>query len=92
MLHAVEADAYCRAFNFPVNLSFGPMIGAIAAGNTVVLKTAEQTPLSGLYACTLVEKAGIPAGVINVLSGFGKTAGAAIRRAMCANGDVLFLL
>jgi aldehyde dehydrogenase (NAD+) len=51
---------------------------AIATGNTVIMKTAEQTPLSGLYACTLVEKAGIPAGVINVLSGFGKTAGAAI--------------
>jgi len=51
---------------------------AVACGNTVVLKTAEQTPLSGLYAAKLVKEAGFPAGVINILSGFGKTAGAAI--------------
>jgi aldehyde dehydrogenase (NAD+) len=51
---------------------------AVAAGNTVVLKTAEQTPLSALVACTLVKEAGFPPGVINVLSGFGKVAGAAI--------------
>ena len=51
---------------------------AIACGNVVVIKTAEQTPLSGLYAAKLVKEAGFPPGVINVLSGFGKTAGAAI--------------
>jgi aldehyde dehydrogenase (NAD+) len=51
---------------------------AVACGNTVVLKTAEQTPLSGLYAAKLCKEAGFPAGVINVISGFGKTAGAAI--------------
>ena len=44
----------------------------------MVLKTAEQTPLSGFYAASLREKAGIPSGVVNVLSGFGKVAGAAI--------------
>ena len=49
---------------------------ALATGNTVVLKSAEQTPLSALYAATLCERAGIPPGVVNVLSGFGKTAGA----------------
>jgi len=65
-------------WNFPLLMWAWKIGPAIATGNTVVLKTAEQTPLSGLYACTLVEKAGIPAGVINVLSGFGKTAGAAI--------------
>jgi len=43
-----------------------------------VLKTAEQTPLSGLWAAKLVKEAGFPAGVINIISGFGKTAGAAI--------------
>jgi len=53
---------------------------ALACGNTVVLKTAEQTPLSALYLCTLVQKAGFPPGTINVLSGFGKTTGAAIVR------------
>ena len=51
---------------------------AIACGNTVVIKTAEQTPLSGLYAANLVKEAGFPPGVINVISGFGKVAGAAI--------------
>lgn len=51
---------------------------AIATGNTVVLKTAEQTPLSGLFAAKLVKEAGIPKGVVNVISGFGKVAGAAI--------------
>lgn len=51
---------------------------AVACGNTVVLKTAEQTPLSGLYAAKLTAEAGFPPGVINVISGFGKIAGAAI--------------
>ena len=51
---------------------------AIACGNTVVIKSAEQTPLSALYAAKLIKEAGFPPGVINVISGFGKTAGAAI--------------
>lgn len=51
---------------------------AIATGNVVVIKTAEQTPLSGLVAATLVKEAGFPPGVINVISGIGKVAGAAI--------------
>jgi aldehyde dehydrogenase (NAD+) len=42
---------------------------AIATGNVVVLKTAEQTPLSALVIATLIEKAGFPKGVINILSG-----------------------
>lgn len=51
---------------------------ALATGNTIVLKTAEQTPLSGLVFAQLVKEAGFPAGVVNIISGFGKTAGAAI--------------
>ena len=51
---------------------------AVACGNTVVLKTAEQTPLSGLYAAKLIKEAGFPPGVINIISGYGKTAGAAL--------------
>lgn len=51
---------------------------AIATGNTVVLKTAEQTPLSALFVATLIKEVGFPKGVINIVSGFGKTAGAAI--------------
>lgn len=51
---------------------------AVATGNTVVLKTAEQTPLSGLFAASLIKEAGFPPGVINIISGFGKVAGAAL--------------
>src|ERR1700721_1188277 len=53
---------------------------ALACGNTVVLKTAEQTPLSALLLCTLIQKCGIPPGTINVLSGYGKITGASIVR------------
>uniref|UniRef100_A0A0D6QV78 Aldehyde dehydrogenase domain-containing protein n=1 Tax=Araucaria cunninghamii TaxID=56994 RepID=A0A0D6QV78_ARACU len=65
-------------WNFPLLMWAWKIGPALATGNTVVIKTAEQTPLSGLYAASLCEKAGIPAGVVNVISGFGKTAGAAI--------------
>ncbi|MBA0592730.1 hypothetical protein Gorai_009705 [Gossypium raimondii] len=51
---------------------------ALACGNTVVIKTAEQTPLSALYAAKLLHEAGLPPGVLNVVSGFGPTAGAAL--------------
>lgn len=51
---------------------------ALATGNTVVMKTAEQTPLSGLVLANFVKEAGFPPGVFNLLSGFGKVAGAAI--------------
>ena len=65
-------------WNFPLLMWAWKIGPALATGNTVILKTAEQTPLSGLFAATLCEKAGIPAGVVNIVSGFGKTAGAAI--------------
>src|SRR6202158_1450194 len=51
---------------------------ALAAGCTVVLKAAEQTPLSALRLADLVLEAGFPAGVVNVLAGYGETAGAAL--------------
>ncbi|KAF1956313.1 aldehyde dehydrogenase [Byssothecium circinans] len=65
-------------WNFPLLMWSWKIGPAIAAGNTVVLKTAEQTPLSGLVAAGLVKKAGFPPGVINIISGFGKVAGAAL--------------
>ncbi|KAL4999216.1 aldehyde dehydrogenase [Aspergillus recurvatus] len=65
-------------WNFPLLMWSWKIGPAVAAGNTVVLKTAEQTPLSALYAAKLIKEAGFPAGVINVISGFGRTAGAAI--------------
>jgi len=51
---------------------------ALASGNTVVLKAAEQTPLSILYLATLIKEAGFPPGVVNILNGHGRIAGAAI--------------
>ncbi|KAF8462373.1 aldehyde dehydrogenase domain-containing protein [Kalaharituber pfeilii] len=69
-------------WNFPLMMWAWKIAPALATGNTVVLKTAEQTPLSALVACKLVIEAGFPPGVLNVLSGFGKTAGAAISRHM----------
>ena len=51
---------------------------AIACGNTVVMKAAEQTPLSILYLAGLIKEAGFPPGVINILNGHGRVAGAAL--------------
>ncbi|XP_041013369.1 benzaldehyde dehydrogenase, mitochondrial-like isoform X3 [Juglans microcarpa x Juglans regia] len=65
-------------WNFPL-LMFGWKVGpALACGNTIVLKTAEQTPLSALFAANLLHEAGLPPGVLNVISGFGPAAGAAL--------------
>ena len=51
---------------------------ALATGNTVVMKLAEQTPLTGLYIAELIKEAGFPAGVVNIVPGYGHTAGAAL--------------
>ncbi|KAK4122881.1 aldehyde dehydrogenase [Parathielavia appendiculata] len=65
-------------WNFPLLMLAWKIGPALATGNTVVLKTAEQTPLSGLVFAQLVKEAGFPPGVLNIISGFGKTAGAAL--------------
>uniref|UniRef100_A0A2P2ILK7 aldehyde dehydrogenase (NAD(+)) n=1 Tax=Rhizophora mucronata TaxID=61149 RepID=A0A2P2ILK7_RHIMU len=65
-------------WNFPTSMFFMKVSPALAAGCTMVVKPAEQTPLSALYYCHLAKKAGIPDGVINVVTGFGRTAGAAL--------------
>ncbi|KAL4782133.1 aldehyde dehydrogenase domain-containing protein [Aspergillus varians] len=65
-------------WNFPLLMWSWKIGPAVAAGNTVVLKTAEQTPLSGLYAAKLIKEAGFPPGVINIISGIGRIAGSAI--------------
>ena len=51
---------------------------ALATGNTVVLKPSEFTPLSALYLTQLIAESGIPAGVVNIVNGYGATVGAAI--------------
>ncbi|KAL3747514.1 hypothetical protein ACJRO7_016325 [Eucalyptus globulus] len=65
-------------WNFPTTMFFVKVAPAMAAGCTMVVKPAEQTPLSALFYAHLAKKAGVPDGVINVVAGFGPTAGAAI--------------
>lgn len=65
-------------WNFPL-IMFAWKVGpALACGNTIVLKTAEQTPLTALYVGKLFQEAGLPPGVLNIVSGYGPTAGAAL--------------
>ncbi|MDQ6705710.1 MAG: aldehyde dehydrogenase family protein, partial [Acidobacteriota bacterium] len=69
-------------WNFPLLMQAWKLAPALACGNTVVLKTAEQTPLSALRVGELIVEAGFPEGVVNILPGYGPTAGAAIARHM----------
>lgn len=62
-------------WNFPLLMWSWKVGPALAAGNTVVLKPAESTPLSALYVSQYVAKAGIPPGVVNIVSGFGRIVG-----------------
>ena len=65
-------------WNFPLVMSSWKMGAALATGCTIVLKPAEQTPLSLLYTAKLFKEAGFPNGVVNFVPGFGPEAGAAI--------------
>ena len=65
-------------WNFPFDLFIWGVAPALAAGNTVVVKPSEVTPLSTLYAAQLATEAGLPAGVLNVVVGDGPGAGAAL--------------
>src|SRR5271169_2954007 len=65
-------------WNFPLLMAAWKIAPALATGNTVVLKPAEQTPLTALRLAGLIAEAGVPDGVVNVVSGFGETAGAAL--------------
>jgi phenylacetaldehyde dehydrogenase len=65
-------------WNYPLMMAAWKLAPALAAGCTVVLKPAEQTPLSALYLAQLIHEAGFPDGVVNVVPGFGETAGAAL--------------
>lgn len=65
-------------WNFPLLMAAWKLGPALAAGCAIVLKPAEQTPLSALKLGELVKEAGIPDGVVNIVPGFGETAGAAL--------------
>lgn len=65
-------------WNFPLDMATWKSAAALAAGNSVVLKPAEQSPLSALRLAELAAEAGLPDGVLNVVPGFGVTAGKAL--------------
>ncbi|XP_064312579.1 retinal dehydrogenase 2 isoform X2 [Phalacrocorax carbo] len=65
-------------WNFPLLMFAWKIAPALCCGNTVVIKPAEQTPLSALYMGALIKEAGFPPGVVNILPGFGPIVGAAI--------------
>ncbi|MET9076561.1 aldehyde dehydrogenase family protein [Streptomyces sp. NPDC004232] len=67
-------------FNFPLILAGSKLAPALAAGNTVVHKPAEETPLSALRMARLLQEAGVPDGVVNVVTGTGPVAGEALLR------------
>ena len=69
-------------WNFPLDMATWKCAPALAAGNSVVLKPAEQSPLSALRFAELAMEAGLPAGVLNVVPGLGETAGQALGRHM----------
>jgi len=89
----VEGDLFCYSrkepigvcgciipWNFPMLTQTWKLGPALACGCTVVLKTSEKTPLTGLHQAKLIKEAGFPPGVVNILSGYGPTAGQAIAR------------
>ncbi len=65
-------------WNFPLLMAAWKLAPALATGCTVVLKVAEETPLSALRLGEVLQEAGIPDGVVNIVTGFGETAGAAL--------------
>jgi aldehyde dehydrogenase (NAD+) len=78
VMEPIGVTAHIVPWNFPLGMAARSMAPALAAGCTVVLKPAEQSPLSALAFAELVVEAGIPEGVINVITGFGEEAGAAL--------------
>ncbi len=78
-----EPVGVCAAivpWNFPLQTAAWKVAPALACGNTVILKPAEQTPLTALELARIAAEAGLPAGVLNVLTGYGETTGAALVR------------
>jgi len=65
-------------WNFPLLMAAWKLGPALTTGNTVILKPAEQTPLTAIRLAGLIAEAGVPEGVVNVVTGFGETAGASL--------------
>ncbi|MDF0729266.1 aldehyde dehydrogenase [Pseudomonas entomophila] len=75
---AIGVVAAVVPWNFPLDMAAWKLAPALAAGNSVVLKPAEQSPLSALRLAELALEAGVPPGVFNVVPGLGETAGKAL--------------
>ncbi|KAF4365452.1 hypothetical protein F8388_012817 [Cannabis sativa] len=78
LLEPIGVVGHIIPWNFPSTMFFTKVSPALAAGCTMLIKPAEQTPLSALFYAHLAKLAGIPDGVLNVVNGYGHTAGAAI--------------
>ncbi|NRB54903.1 MAG: aldehyde dehydrogenase [Salinicola sp.] len=72
-------------WNFPLMMTAWKVGPALAAGNSVILKPSEKSPLSALYLASLAREAGLPSGVFQVLPGFGHTVGKALALSMEVN-------
>ena len=78
LLEPVGVTAHIVPWNYPLGMLARSVAPALAAGCTVVVKPAEQSPLSALLFARICKEAGIPKGVVNVVTGFGEEAGAAL--------------
>lgn len=76
--HPLGVVANITPWNFPFTLAISDIVSALIAGNAVVVKPDENTPYSALYGAMLLEEAGLPPGVIQVLPGYGEVVGAAL--------------
>src|SRR5580693_6455142 len=74
----VGVAAQIIPWNYPLLMAAWKLAPAIAAGCACILKPAEQTPLTALEFANWIEEAGLPPGVVNIINGFGETAGAAL--------------
>jgi len=81
----VGVCALILPWNFPIGIIMLKMAPALATGNVVIIKPAEQTPLAALHVAALTKEAGFPPGVVNVIPGYGPTAGAALAEHMDVN-------
>ena len=79
-MHGRGVFACISPWNFPLAIFTGQIAGALAAGNAVVAKPAEQTPLTAFRAVKHLHAAGVPPDVLHLLPGSGETVGAALIR------------
>ncbi len=80
ILEPLGVTAHIVPWNFPLGIAIRSVALALAAGCTVVLKPAEETPLTALRLASIIQEVGFPNGVFNVVTGFGEEAGAALVR------------